>query len=121
MFEGRFCTPPWSPVRIAALLIAGISFGLLVLARVQLGNAFSIQAKAETLVTTGVYARIRNPIYVFSTLLLAALVVFDRAPKLLPGLLVLIPLQAYRAHNEEKVLAQKFGPAYADYKRQTWF
>jgi protein-S-isoprenylcysteine O-methyltransferase Ste14 len=120
-FEARFCTPPWTPLRIVALLVAGLSFGLLVLARLQLGAAFSVQARAKTLVTTGLYSRIRNPIYVFSTLFLAGLVVFDRAPLLLFGLLILIPVQAYRAQNEQKLLAQKFGPAYIAYKQQTWF
>jgi protein-S-isoprenylcysteine O-methyltransferase Ste14 len=34
---------------------------------------------------------------------------------------VLIPLQIYRTRKEEQVLAEKFGDAYLEYKRKTWF
>src|ERR1700760_1279550 len=54
---------PWTPARIIGLSIAASAFLLLIVARLQLGGAFSVQAKATTLVTTGLYARIRNPIY----------------------------------------------------------
>lgn len=120
-FETRFLTPPWTALRIAALLVAVLSFVLLAVARIQLGSAFSVQAKAETLVITGLYARIRNPIYIFSSLLLAGLVVFDGVPWLLLGVLALVPVQWYRSRNEAKVLAEKFGPAYIAYRQQTWF
>ena len=121
VFEARFCVPPWTPLRVAALAVAVAAFFLLALARIQLGRAFSIQAKAEILVTTGLYSRIRNPIYLFGSLMTAALAVFDGAPMLLLAFLVLIPIQALRSRNEAKVLAEKFGPAYAAYKQRTWF
>lgn len=121
VFEARFCVPPWTPLRVAALAVAVTAFFLLALARIQLGRAFSIQARADVLVTTGLYARIRNPIYLFGSLMTAALAVFDGAPLLLLAFLVLIPVQALRARNEAKVLEAKFGPAYAAYRRNTWF
>lgn len=121
VFEARFCVPPWTPVRMAALAVAVISFGLLALARIQLGRAFSVQAKARMLVTTGLYSRIRNPIYLFGSIMTAALAVFDGSPLLLLGFVVLIPMQVIRSRNEAKVLAETFGPAYAAYRQQTWF
>jgi protein-S-isoprenylcysteine O-methyltransferase Ste14 len=33
----------------------------------------------------------------------------------------LIPLQRFRVRKEEQVLEAKFGNAYRDYKRKTWF
>jgi len=60
-----FWGPPWTVARIAGLAIGIPCLLLLALARVQLGRAFSVQAKASTLVTSGLYSRIRNPIYVF--------------------------------------------------------
>ena len=112
---------PLTAPRILGLAVAIPSFVLFVLARIQLGRAFSIQAKAETLVTTGLYSRIRNPIYVFGALMMAGAILFANIPVLLLLFVVLVPLQVYRSGKEEKVLAEKFGAAYADYKRQTWF
>src|ERR671936_2627742 len=34
--------PPWTPLRIAGAVIAIVGFALMTLARIQLGNAFSI-------------------------------------------------------------------------------
>jgi len=113
--------PPWTVPRIAGLAIAIPSFLLLALARIQLGRAFSVQAKASTLVTTGLYSRIRNPIYVFGSLMIAGLILWANKPWLLLGFVVLLPLQIYRSRTEERVLAEKFGASYLDYKRQTWF
>ncbi len=68
-----------------ALLLVGLA--LLTLARWQLGNAFSIAPRATTLVTHGLYARIRNPVYVFGLVTIAGLLVYLSAP-----LWLLIPL-----------------------------
>lgn len=108
-------------MRIAGLILAIPSLLLLVLARIQLGQSFSAEAKATELVTTGLYSRIRNPIYVFGSLMIAGIIIWANMPWLLLFFLVLIPLQIYRSRKEEKVLLEKFGSAYQDYKRKTWF
>ena len=71
--------------------------------------------------TTGVYARLRNPIYVAGCVLVAgvALLLGSWWPLLL--LLVLIPLQVARARREEAVLRARFGEEYEQYRRRTWF
>jgi protein-S-isoprenylcysteine O-methyltransferase Ste14 len=111
----------WTPWQVTGVLIAAPAFVLFVLARVQLGRAFSVKAKASTLVTTGIYARIRNPIYVFGGLLIAGVLIFFHKPTWLLAFVVLIPLQVFRVRAEERVLEAKFGDAYRDYKRRTWF
>jgi protein-S-isoprenylcysteine O-methyltransferase Ste14 len=112
---------PWTPWRIAGLAIAAPAFALFVLARLQLGSAFSARAKAGVaLVTTGIYARIRNPIYVFGGLSIAGVIIWAHRPWLLLVFAVLIPLQVWRVRNEERVLEAKFGDAYRAYKAQTW-
>jgi protein-S-isoprenylcysteine O-methyltransferase Ste14 len=118
VYASRF---PLTPPRIVGLSIAIPSFLLFVLARMQLGSAFSVEAKASTLVTTGLYSRIRNPIYVFGALMIAGAIIWANMPWLLLFFLVLIPLQVYRSRKEEAVLFEKFGTAYLDYKRKTWF
>ena len=83
---------PWTGPRITGLAIAIPSFLLLALARIQLGRAFSLQAKASTLVTTGLYSRIRNPIYFFGALMILGVIVWSDRPMLLLVLCRLNPV-----------------------------
>ena len=117
-FAGTLVWTRWQIVGSAIFLPA---FVLFVLARVELGRAFSIQAKASTLVTTGLYARIRNPIYVFGALMSVGIFIFVHRPWFLLIWVPLIPLQVFRVRKEEQVLEAKFGDDYREYKRRTWF
>ena len=69
-------TLPLTPNRAVGLAIALPALLLLMTARVQLGRAFSVRAKASNLVTTGLYSRIRNPIYVFSALAILGFIIW---------------------------------------------
>ena len=112
---------PWTPYRVAGVAIAAPALLLFVLARIQLGRAFSLQAKATTLVTSGLYSRIRNPIYVFGSLLILGAIIWTGRPILLLVFAILIPMQIYRSRKESAVLEAKFGAEYMEYKRRTWF
>jgi protein-S-isoprenylcysteine O-methyltransferase Ste14 len=112
---------PWTAWQIVGLACAVPAAALLILARIQLGRAFSVQAKASTLVTSGIYAHIRNPIYVFGGLFIAGMIVFAHRPWGLLIFAVYIPVQLLRKRREEQVLEAKFGDVYRDYKRKTWF
>lgn len=114
-------TQSWTAWQIAGSAIAVPAFAFFALARIQLGGAFSLQAKASTLVTGGIYARIRNPIYLFGTLMIVGIFVFVHRPLWLLILVVLIPVQWLRVRKEEQVLEATFGDAYREYKRKTWF
>jgi protein-S-isoprenylcysteine O-methyltransferase Ste14 len=107
--------------RIAGTAIAAPAFLLFVAARIKLGRAFSVQAKATTLVTTGLYSRIRNPIYFFSAIFILGMIIWTGRPWLRLFFAVLIPLQVVRSRTDERVLTEKFGAAYLDYKQKTWF
>lgn len=111
----------WTPVRFAGAVIAGIGLVLLLTARIQLGRSFAVTAEARHLVTTGLYSRIRNPIYLFSAIFLAGAAIAAGRPMLLLVLLVLVPVQVIRARREEQVLAAAFGEEYERYKSHTWF
>ena len=111
----------WSTAKVIGAVIAGISFPLFVLARWQLGSSFSVRAKAGRLVTTGLYSRIRNPIYLFGGLFTVGLSLFVSVWGPLVVALVIVPLQIVRARSEERVLAGAFGEEYARYKSRTWF
>src|ERR1700683_466859 len=117
LFYGHFA---WTPRRIAGLTILAPSLALLVVASLQRGEPFAIQAKAQKLVTHGLYSKTRNPIYVFGGLAIAGFFLFWN-PWWLFAFVVLIPMQVIRARKEQAVLAATFGEEYERYKQKTWF
>jgi protein-S-isoprenylcysteine O-methyltransferase Ste14 len=117
----KFAEGPWPPLKILGFCLTLCAAVLITIARFQLGNSFSVSPQATALVTHGLYARIRNPVYVFGAVLIAGVLLYVGQPRLLWILAVLIPMQVLRARAESKVLEEKFGDAYRDYKSQTWF
>ena len=113
--------PPWTPWRILGLVLAVFGLTMLTVARVQLGNAFSIRPQATMLVTHGIYRRIRHPVYVFSAIGIAGLLLYINRPKLLVILAIIVPMQVVRARREERVLEERFGEEYRVYQHTTWF
>jgi len=111
----------WRSSHVIGLALLVVGLGLLTLARWQLGDAFSIEPKATTLVTRGLYARIRNPVYVFGIVMLAGLLLYLNLPWLLPLLFPVVIFQVVRARREARVLEERFGDAYRDYRARTWF
>ena len=77
-------------------------------------------AQARTLVTHGLYAKIRSPIYVFGSIGIAGAILFESQPLLLLVFVVLIPLQVVRTRAEARALEAKFGEEYRNYVRRTW-
>ena len=112
---------PHGLVRSLGLLLALIGLAGVILARYTLGRSFSIVPKATALVTSGIYSRIRNPIYVSGEICLLGMLLMVGRPQLLVILLLLIPVQVMRARREASVLEAKFGDAYREYRKRTWF
>ena len=115
-----FAKLPWSPSRVAGLTLMILGFTVLTIARMNLGNSFSITPQATELITSGVYSRIRNPIYIFSAIGLAGLFLFVDKPILLLLLLPVVAVQMWRARAESRVLEARFGEEYRQYKARTW-
>jgi protein-S-isoprenylcysteine O-methyltransferase Ste14 len=120
VYGARSANAEWPATRIAGVCLLLLVLSWIVLARIQLGRAFSVTAQARQLVTTGLYKRIRNPIYLASPFLLIglALAVARWWPLLL--LILVIPLQIVRARREEAVLRAAFGSEYDEYRSRTW-
>lgn len=121
MFAVHAKSIEWTAWHIAGALIAAPALLLLIVARLQLGGAFSVEAKATSLVTTGLYAKMRNPIYYFGAFLILGFVVWTGNLWFLLAFLVLIPMQIIRGRAEARVLEEKFGAAYVEYRKRTWF
>jgi protein-S-isoprenylcysteine O-methyltransferase Ste14 len=118
-----FRTPsgPHGVVRWLGLALGLIGLGGVILARYTLGRSFSWVPKATGLVTTGIYSRIRNPIYISGMICVLGMILIVGWPKLLLIFLVLIPMQIIRARREAAILEAKFGDAYREYRKRTWF
>jgi len=114
--EGR----PWTAMRIAGLAVMLPAFVLWSVAHVQLGDSFAVRAEARRLVTAGIYARFRNPIYLFGGLGIAGFTLVIERPILLLAFAVLVPLQMVRSRREARVLEEKFGDDYRNYRAKTW-
>jgi|SRR5271166_4269028 len=112
---------PHGRSRVGGALLSLIGLAGVIVSRYTLGRSFSIVPKATALVTSGIYSRIRNPIYVSGEIFLLGLVLILGKPKLLFILLVLIPIQVLRARREAAVLEAKFGDEYREYRKRTWF
>jgi len=112
---------PWTPLRIAGAALALAAYSLLIVARLQLGKSFAVTPQAKALVTSGIYSRIRNPIYLFVDVMWLGVTLALHFYWLFLPLLVLIPLHISRSHREAQVLQDKFGQAYLDYRSRTWF
>jgi protein-S-isoprenylcysteine O-methyltransferase Ste14 len=97
------------------------SFILWALARYQLGDAFTPRAEARKLVTNGLYARIRHPIYIFAECMAVGIIVFMRLPWLFIVWIPAVGWQVIRAKRENLVLEQRFGDEYRRYRSRTWF
>jgi protein-S-isoprenylcysteine O-methyltransferase Ste14 len=111
----------WPRTRWAGIAIAVPAAVVQFIARWQLGGSFSVTPQARKLVTHGVYSKIRNPIYAFSTLFLAGVFISLGYPYALFLLAIVIPVQIVRAGKEAKVLEARFGDEYREYRKGTWF
>lgn len=111
----------WSAHEIIGMAIAVPAICLWALARVQLRKSFAVSAQAKELVTRGLYSKIQDPVYVFGGIVLAGVIVYFNRPWFFLIFLIVIPMQVMRIRNERRVLEAKFGEAYREYRRRTWF
>jgi hypothetical protein len=77
--------------------------------------------QARELVTHGLYSKIRNPIYVFASMMILGLKLVLQKPVLWVALAAVVAIQTVRARREARVLEEAFGDSYREYRRKTWF
>lgn len=116
LFDDPFLT-------VVGEIVALAGVALIFVAIRTMGNAVQVVAAPKEgagLVTHGVYARLRHPIYTGIALVLFGFVLRGiTANAALAGGIALAFLAA-KARYEETLLARRY-PEYADYKQTTWF
>jgi protein-S-isoprenylcysteine O-methyltransferase Ste14 len=105
----------------AGMAVAAFGYAMWALARIQLGKSFSVTAQARKLVTTGLYSKIRNPIYFFAGIAYAGVITAWGNWYAFAGFVSYFLFQGLRARKESQVLEAAFGDEYRRYKAQTWF
>ena len=111
----------WNAMRWVGLCVGLPALVGLFVARFQLGKSFAVTLQAKQLVTHGLYSKIRNPMYIFSALLIVGFALATQRPLVFLFLAVLVPVQLIRARQESQILEQKFGDEYREYRKKTWF
>lgn len=109
---------PWTATRVLGLLLILLGLAFLTLARIQLEKRSS---RREGLVTGGLYSHIRHPIYLFSFVAFAGVLLYLDKPLGLPLLLLLGLFPIYLGRREEQDLETLYGDQYRRYKQRTWF
>jgi len=117
----RVSAGPWSAMQIAGACLLVVGFVFWTVARFQLGASLTVSAQAKKLVTRGLYSKIRNPIYLFGSCVIAGIILIAARPGWLLFFLLIIPLQIWRAKKESSVLQSAFGDEYRRYRAKTWF
>ena len=90
------------------------------IASITLGKAFSILPKASELIQTGIYSKIRNPIYIGFSLTGIGWAMLTRESLLIALAVIAVVSSIKRAKLEERKLLKKFGKTYLNYQKNTW-
>jgi len=113
-----FGYPEFVPI---ALGLGGVGMGIWIFGMMSLGKSLAVLPGTDALKTRGIYRFFRHPIYVGINLTLFGLLL---ACGSVFGMVymgvVVIPLNIYRAREEEKALLEKFGDSYRAYRKKTW-
>ncbi|MCA1962029.1 MAG: hypothetical protein LDL33_14690 [Desulfomonile sp.] len=113
--------PPGTQIAVGAVLgIGGLMVGLLSFKA--LGRNFRVYMaprRSGTLVTRGVYAWVRHPMYTGVIVGLLGYVILFGSVVVLPAWIGVMILYAIKAVREERALADKY-PEYEEYRMRTW-
>lgn len=127
--QSVFAVPGWatalewpSVLRLVASIVAVLSLAATVKCWAHMGKDWRMAVTGEPtqpLITDGLFARIRHPIYAFSILLmLCTVTILPTVPMLVVGS-AHITLMLMKARNEERHLLAHHGEAYAQYLGRT--
>ncbi len=105
---------------LAMFLGAGI---IVIVALCTLGKNYSVFVTIQEqhrLVQSGIYGVVRHPIYLGNLLLWPGACLVFRSWLVVPAFIFFLLFAVLRATQEERILAEHFGPEYEAYCRRTW-
>jgi protein-S-isoprenylcysteine O-methyltransferase Ste14 len=76
--------------------------------------------ETDKLITTGIYSKIRHPMYLGFIIWIIAFPIFTNAAFTLASAIIWIPQILYWRISEERQLENKYED-YQEYKKKTWF
>jgi len=104
------------------LSCAAIGLGLWIWAMAVLGDRLAVFPGAKSLARNGIYRIFRHPIYVGITFTLFGFILACGSTVGMVYLIVVVlPLNRFRAAKEEQALLEKFGDDYRNYLNETLF
>jgi protein-S-isoprenylcysteine O-methyltransferase Ste14 len=123
MIATYLVTVHWQNRYFNYLGIGIFSLGLLVwwIGKLNLDDAFNTGISPTKFVTTGIYSRIRHPIYIGLCLTLLGFAVFVPSIMWLGIFAVTFFVLIIKAFLEEKRLFESYGKKYMEHKKKTWF
>jgi len=104
-----------SLVRYTGLAFFVIGFCLFIFSHVKIRGQ-----ETDRLITTGIYSKIRHPMYFGFIIWVTGFPVFTGAAFTLASAIIWIPQILYWRSSEEKQLGKKYKD-YQEYKKRTWF
>lgn len=107
-------------VHTAAFLIGASGALLSFIALWSLKKSFSLMTEVRELVTTGLYRRIRHPLYMAEIIHILGIAILSAAPAGLLLFFIAVAMQVVRAKIEENKFIRTV-PEYADFKNNTGF
>ena len=116
--------PDHPAVRDLGVALAGLGILLMIWARRHLGHYWSDKVEIKTnhqLISTGPYARLRHPIYTGMLVAVAGTALAVGEWRGVAAFLLLLANYVIKARKEERILRQRFGPAFEEYDRRTGF
>ena len=105
--------PTWA--RYTGLAFFALGFFFFIFSHVKIRGQ-----ETDKLVTTGIYSKIRHPMYLGFIIWIIGFPMFTNAAFTLGSAIIWIPQILYWRNSEERHLVTKY-KEYQEYKKQTWF
>jgi protein-S-isoprenylcysteine O-methyltransferase Ste14 len=111
--------------KVLGIILSLIGFLIWIIGRIHLRKVFQIMPRAKELITTGIYSKIRHPIYIGGFLISVGWVFYTLFTWLniftIIYLVLYVIIEFSRISVEEKLLEKRFGKKYKEYIKKTWF
>ena len=109
----RMNLPSWARYTGLAFFIIGVCFFIFSHLKIR-------GQETDKLTTTGIYSKIRHPMYLGFIIWIIGFPIFTNAAFTLASAIIWVPHILYWRSSEERQLVKKYKD-YQDYKKRTWF